>query len=181
MLRPGSRAAWSPSVSSRGYACAVERGAADPLHCPWINAKTSGDLTDAFGSSRFIQRVRIAFPDRRVSEGDRVACLRSWLAQARHGPVDHCALEFSDYAHHLKHRLPGWRRCFEALLIQEKVNTQCMLARRERQRGGLEAPAEPVNRPCHYDVELPLGSISKESIECREPIRRRPRAVLAPS
>ena len=36
-----------------------------------------------------------------------------------HTLLNHCALEFSEHAHHLKHRLAGRRRRIETLLMQE--------------------------------------------------------------
>ncbi len=40
-----------------------------------------------------------------------------------HAVLDHGAFELGEDAHHLEHRLAGWCRCVDTLLMQKQVNT----------------------------------------------------------
>src|SRR5215831_13707064 len=96
------------------------KGAADALHCRWIDAEPVGNdpyarpprrrqsLTDSFLQRRGYRRPTQTLP---LAPGPRKSGADAFL--------NHGALELSKYAHHLKHRLAGRRRGVEPLLAQE--------------------------------------------------------------
>jgi hypothetical protein len=75
-------------------------------------------------------------------------------------------LEFGKHAHHAEHRLAGRCAGVEALLMQEQVDAESVELGQEGDQV-LKAAAQPVDRPCHHYVELPLGRISAQTIEAR--------------
>ncbi len=59
-------------------------------------------------------------------------------------PADHGAFELREDAHHLKHRLAGWRRGVEALLMEHEVDSERAQLGQEADEI-LQRPAQPID------------------------------------
>src|SRR5215831_911058 len=69
--------------------------------------------------------------------------------------LDHGALEFSEHAHHLKHRLAGWRRGVDSLLVQIQVDLERMnIGQADKV---LQRAPKAIDRPRHHHVKLTPG------------------------
>src|SRR5262249_18361554 len=79
------------------------------------------------------------------------------------------ALKLGKYAHHLEHRLSGWRGRVQTLLMQEKVDTKGMNLRQKPDQI-LQTAAEAINAPGHNHIELALCRIAAKGVECRAPV-----------
>src|SRR5262249_15405792 len=71
--------------------------------------------------------------------------------------------------HHFNHRLAGWCRRVEALLVQEQVNTERVQFGQQADQV-LQASAQPINAPSHYHVEFAARSRFAKRIEGRPAI-----------
>jgi hypothetical protein len=80
--------------------------------------------------------------------------------------LDHGSLELGEHTHHLIQRLARWGRRVETLLVEEQIDSQRVQLGEEADQI-LQATAEPINRPRHDDVELPLGSVPAHPLKLR--------------
>jgi hypothetical protein len=102
--------------------------AADPLNRSRINAKPRGDLTHALGSSWLVQgRSDRLFHIGRYRRPTKALALAPGPRKpGADALLNHCALEFGEHAHHLKHGLACRRRGVDPLLMQEQIDVERM-------------------------------------------------------
>jgi hypothetical protein len=80
--------------------------------------------------------------------------------------LDHRPLEFSEYSHHLEHRLSGGRGGVQTLLVKVQIDFERVNFREELYQI-LQRSAEAIDAPCHNCIELALSSVMTEPIELR--------------
>src|SRR5215813_635110 len=83
--------------------------------------------------------------------------------------LNYRALELGKDAQHLKHRLAGRCGRVETLLMQKQVDAERVKLGQERHKVFQAAP-QAIDVPGHHDVELALGGVPAQCIECRSSI-----------
>src|SRR5262249_33654132 len=83
--------------------------------------------------------------------------------------LNHCTLELSKDAHHLKHGLAGRSCRMESLLMKVQVDPERVNFGEELNQI-LERSTQSVDAPCHNDIELTPSGVPTQAIELRTPL-----------
>src|SRR5215471_14666947 len=150
----------APSPDSRG------QFSFDPLHRAGGDSKLHRDLAHAL----LALLEGLADSGFEIGIDPRPAQRFAFVSRPReagaHTFLDHGALEFGEYAHHLKHRLAGGRRGVNSLLVQVQINFKGMNVGQKTDKV-LQRTPKAVNRPRHHHVELTPSSILAHRVELR--------------
>src|SRR5262249_786259 len=153
-----------------GDACvvgALER-VGDTLYGAWVYVELGRRLAHAHAarqscSDSLSQLVRDRWP------AESFTFTLGPLKASAHALLNYRAFELAKNADHLKHRLACWRGRIETLLMQKQVDAERVKLGQERHKVFQAAP-QAIDVPRHHDVELALGGVPAQCIECRSSI-----------
>jgi hypothetical protein len=74
---------------------------------------------------------------------------------------DHGPLELGEGAGDLKHELSHRRGRVDRLLIQAQIDVDCLKVL-DRAKQVNERASEPINCPCHHNIEIPATCVDAE-------------------